>query len=216
MLRIKRVHTQALREQVYALRYRAYLRENAIEECTEERFEDKYDSQPNHVLWALTENEEVIGSIRTTWFDPAEVHLIPEMIGYAEDLAKSVPENVKLLSGNRFVTSSSFDSSPQTAMLLLRHYMETAHYYQTEWAICAVRKNHEPFYRRVLHLKKHSEEGRIYPGLTCQMYLMSCDFKKNINAVYHNYPILKPKGYERLFFDENYQDVWEIGLPVEL
>jgi len=82
-LRIKRAHTSRLRDQVYCLRYRAYRKEDAIEPSACEAFEDRYDHQPNHVLWALTFEDVVIGSIRTTWFDPAEPQPIPEMHAYA-------------------------------------------------------------------------------------------------------------------------------------
>ena len=56
MLRVKRVHSEALRDEVFALRYRAYRSENAIAESPHERFEDAYDAQPNHIPWALTDH----------------------------------------------------------------------------------------------------------------------------------------------------------------
>ncbi len=105
MLRIKRAVSSELRDEIFSLRYRAYLSEGAIEVSENQRFEDDYDQQPNHILWALTEHEQVVGSIRTTWFDPAAEHLlIPEMAGYADEVSRTVPPSAKILSGNRFVT----------------------------------------------------------------------------------------------------------------
>ena len=214
MLRIKRVHSTELRDEVFALRYRAYRHENAIDESPSERFEDKYDAQPNHILWALTEHEKVVGSIRTTWYDPDEPWGIPEMEGYAEDVARAVPAGKRMLSGNRFVTEPDRpDRDSLHAMLLLRYYMVIAHE-KAEFALAAVRVNHLPFYRRVLKLERASE-GRVYPGLTSVMYLTACDFSRNIDHVYASTPLLRPRGYERIFLNENYQDIWEAGLPVE-
>lgn len=214
MLRIKRVHSEALRDEVYGLRYRAYLREGAIDACGSERFVDKYDDQPNHILWALTEHERVIGSIRTTWYDPAERWTIPEMDGYGEEVSRIVPQHAKILSGNRFVTEPDrSDRSNLSALLLLRYYMVVA-LQRAEYAVAAVRMNHLPFYKRVLRLERASE-GRVYPGLSSIMYLTACQFQQNIQDVYERTPLLRPKGYERMLMDERYRDVWEVGLPIE-
>lgn len=214
MLKIKRAHSELLRDEVYSLRYKAYRSESAIEKSPSESFKDEYDDQPNHILWALTEDEKVVGSIRTTWYEPSLDYTIPEMKSYGEDIARTIPPETRLLSGNRFVTDPTRAiRSAHYVMLLLRHYMVVAAI-KCDWAVCAVRLNHLPFYRRVLRLERASE-GRIYPGLTCSMNLMVCDFRKNIDKVYEANPILRPHGYERVLLDENYQDIWELGLPLE-
>ncbi len=217
-LRIKRVHTPALREQVYAMRYRAYRRENAIPESTYERFEDEYDLQPNHVLWALTENENVIGSMRNTWHcSESSEYLIPEMTCYGDEIIKSIPSNARILSSNRFVIEQeqSVMDSTDILLLLVRCSMLTADYKKIDWIVAAARKNHLPLYQYLLKLEQASD-SKIYPGLSSAMYLMVGNLEKTLTAVYEKNPNLKPFGYERMFFDENYRDVWEIGLPVEL
>ncbi len=119
-LRIKRAHTALVRDHVYRLRYRTYLKEDAIEPSVFAAFEDRYDHQPNHVLWALTYEDKVIGSIRTTWFDPMEVHPIPEMHAYSDELAALVPRQARIMSGNRLVTDPDLSStSAQTVLVLL-------------------------------------------------------------------------------------------------
>jgi N-acyl-L-homoserine lactone synthetase len=215
MLRIKRAHSPELRDEIYALRYRAYRDEGAIDHIPSERFADKYDEQPNHVTWALSEHERVVGSIRTTWFDPSEPQMrIPELDAYADDVSRFVPAGKRILSGNRFVTEPDRTGRNSLfAMLLLRHYMLVAHQ-KADYALAAVRQNHLPFYRRLMRLDQISD-GRTYPGLTSTMYLTACDFAANIDRVYAATPVLRPRGYERLFLDQHYQDVWELGLPAE-
>jgi len=215
MLRIKRAHSQKLRDEVYALRYRAYRSEGAIDSNSRERFTDTYDEQPNHVLWALCDHERVVGSIRTTWFDPIEPHLrIPELDAYSDDVTRIVPDGKRLLSGNRFVTEPERErKNSLIVLLLLRHHMIVAQQ-RADYALAAVRQNHLSFYRRMLRLAKISE-GRIYPGLASTMYLTACEFAPNIDHVYSSNPILRPKGYERVLLDEKYQDIWEVGLPLE-
>lgn len=215
MFRIKRAQSSQLRDEVFALRYRAYRKEDAIAPSENESFEDQYDQQPNHVLWALTYEEKVVGSIRTTWFDPQESHSIPEMHAYSSDISKVVPSGHRILSGNRLVTDPDLASKNAVlVLLLLRQYMVVAKR-RADWAIAAARRNHLAFYRRVLRLERISE-GRIYPGLNCPMHLMACDFRENIGIVIDRTPLLRPRGYEHLLLDSNYQDAWEIGLPVEM
>jgi hypothetical protein len=215
MLKMKRVHSDSLRQEVFALRYRAYLNEDAIDKCPTEKFEDKYDSQPNNILWALSENERLVGSIRTTWFDPVEPWSIPEIDGYREDFDRSIPGTSKVLSGNRFVTDPTRgEQSSSWAMILLRHHLLVSAS-KADYAVAAVRANHLPFYRRILGLEKISE-GRTYPGLKSTMYLTSCDIASQLEGVYQKTPKLKSHGYERLFIDESYKDIWEVGLPIEI
>jgi hypothetical protein len=107
-----------LRDEVYSLRYRAYRKEDVIEPSAFEAFEDQYDHQPNQALWALTYEDEVIASIRTTWFDPAEPHPIPEMHAYREDLAKIVANDACILSGNRLVLAAISVGPPSCAITL--------------------------------------------------------------------------------------------------
>jgi hypothetical protein len=214
MLKIKRAHTELLRDEVFSLRYRAYRKESAIAESVTESFKDEFDDQSNHVLWALTDEEKVVGSIRTMWYEPSAPGIIPEMKSYADDISKVVPDNMRLVSGNRFVIDPDrSDHNARYAMVLLRYYMVVAQL-RCDWSVCAVRVNHVPFYRRIMRLERASE-ARIYPGLTSFMHLMVCDFQKNIGSVYETSPLLRPHGYERIFLDENYRDVWEIGLPLE-
>ena len=93
--------------------------------------------------------------------------------------------------------------------------MLTAEIMNADYGVIAVRKSHAAFYRRKFNLQEISE-AKKYPNLDCSMHLMACDFKINSGPVFIKSPVLKPKGYERVFFDDNYQDIWEIGLPVEL
>lgn len=214
-LRIKRVHSPQLRDEVYCLRYRAYRKEDAIEPNDLESFQDQYDHQPNHVLWALTCEERVIGSLRNTWFDPDAPYKIPEMQAYSDAISSTVPTGARIVSGNRLVTEPDLIlMSSRLVLILLRLNMVVAGA-KADWAIAAARTNHLAFYRRVLQLEKVSE-GRAYPGLRCPMHLMACDFHKNVSEVMGRTPLLKSRGYEKVFLDPNYQDVWEIGLPVEV
>jgi hypothetical protein len=214
MLKIKRVHSPELRDEVYALRYRAYRDIGALNEDESQRFKDLYDEQPNHILWALTEDDSVVGSIRTTWFANNEPYLIPEMDAYGDAIRSFVSNQHRLVSANRFVTDPGrADRDRHFALFLMRHVAVVAQV-RADYLLAAVRANHLLFYKRVLLLNPISE-GIQYPGLNSTMYLTAHNFSEKIGQIYEKTPVLKPKGYERIFFDDNYRDVWEIGLPIE-
>lgn len=211
---IKRVHSRSLRKEVYELRYRAYRSIGALNVSRNETFSDAYDKQENHILWALSLNDRVIGSIRTMWFDPAIPFTIPEQLAYGADILRVTKCTDRLVSGNRFVTDPDLSiKGSNLAMLLLRHYMVVAQA-KCDVAIAAVQIHHLPFYKRVLKLTRISD-GFKYPGLNAIMYLTACNFQENIKSVYEKHPLLKPLGNEHIFLKDEYKHLWEVGLPVE-
>src|SRR5690606_15373546 len=115
---------------------------------------DSYDGQPNQLLWAVVEGDRVVASLRTTWFDPRSPNLpLPEHSVYRDDFANSVPPSVPLVSGNRLVTDPDRPNrSSQYVLILLRQYMAVAERHPG-WSICAVRRHHVSFYRRVLRMR---------------------------------------------------------------
>ena len=58
------VQTAEEKEQVYNLRYRAYLREGAIQPSADERVVDQYDDAPNTWTFGVYVGDELYSSIR--------------------------------------------------------------------------------------------------------------------------------------------------------
>ena len=216
MFRIGRVTSTHLREKVYALRYRAYRRADAIDLNPAERFEDPYDDQGNVVLWAVTRQGEVVGSIRSMWHDPAiPGSSIPELEKYGDEIANILPRGKRLVCGNRFVIDPQQDAPGSCIPLMLLRLHVGVFCRPEDYGIAAVRAHHLRFYQRTLSLERLTD-ARTYPGLTSSMYLMGCDLQGKLAGVLDQTPVLRPQGYERMFLDPEYRDVWEKGLPVEL
>jgi len=214
MLRIKHAHTAALREKVFRLRYRAYRKEDAILPNASEAFEDAFDRQPNHVLWALTDEDKVVGSVRVAWYDPKDPHQIPEMGAYSDELGQAIPVGTRILSSSRFVTDPDVtQTTAQFAQILMRHVFVTAAEKLLDWGVTAVRSNHVAFYRRTFGAKVVSE-ARLYPGLRCPMHLLALRFTVAAEKLRQSVPLLRPQGNERVLLDPQCRDLWEQGLPV--
>lgn len=214
MLRVRRVDSPGWRDRVYELRYRAYRHVGAVAANVEQRFDDAFDQQPNHVLWALTLGEELVGSIRSTIYTPAEGWLIPEQVGYAEDIAAQVPAKARLCSGNRFVVEPALEHRySDYAQILLKYNLLAARHWRCDWALAAVRAHHLAFYRRVLRLQQISEE-RLYPGLSAAMFLTACRFSAEIEHVDRTRPGMRPTEEDWQLVDPSFRSRWEQGLPV--
>src|SRR5246127_3501230 len=58
------VQTPEEKEEIYTLRYRAYLREGAVKESPEQRVSDQYDDLPNSWTFGVYIYNELYGSVR--------------------------------------------------------------------------------------------------------------------------------------------------------
>ncbi len=191
MLTVEAVRCAALRQDVYALRYRAYLHEGAIEPNPSGLFRDRYDDQPNHILWALFDEGKLRGSLRTVWFHPRDPWSIPERDCFPEAIAQTLPPEARLIAGNRFVTEPfRAHRTAAYAMELLKHHLARMPG-RADYALAAVRANHLRFYRQIMRMDRISEP-RIYPGLNCPMYLLASNVEQNLTVIWAHTPALRP------------------------
>lgn len=191
MLTVRRVQSPGLRDQIYALRHRAYLREGAIEPHPSGRFSDAYDEQPNHVLWALFDESRLVGSLRSTWLIPGSAPSIPERDCFPEAIERRLPPGARLISGNRLVTEPRpSDVAATYATELLKHHLALMPG-RADFALAAVRANHLRFYRNIL-LMECISEARIYPGLKCPMFLLAAEISRSLFPIWRRTPALCP------------------------
>ena len=191
MLSVCRVHSPDLRDEIYALRHRAYLREAAIDPQPSGRFSDRYDLQSNHILWALYDEGRLVGSLRSTWLVPGSALSIPERDCFPEAIEHCLPQGARLISGNRLVTEPRrSDAAATYATELLKHHLSLMPG-RADFALAAVRANHVRFYRNIL-LMECISEARIYPGLKCPMFLLASEIAKNLFPAWRRTPALCP------------------------
>lgn len=211
MRRIRRVCTAKLREAVFELRYRAYRHQDVIAPDASARFEDEFDHAENSIIWALEEDGAIVASMRSTWATQGGKQTIPEMLAYQDVIHAVVPAGAALISGNRLVTlPQSMSRSSRAVESLLRFHLQVAAR-EGRWALAAARHNHLPYYQRLLALE-HVSEPRRYPGLTCDMYLMACDFLSNINEVILRNPQLASGASDFELFEPSCSERWEQGI----
>jgi len=189
-LRIQLVSDSQLREDVFRLRYRAYLSEGEIPESRAGKFSDEYDNKPNQVTWALFDGDKLVGTMRSMFYQPSSQLLLPEHKVYGDLLVKSVPAGVRVVSGNRFAVDPDSDRNDKRySFALLKHHMMVA-LVKADWAVAAVRTNHLAFYRRVLQMKVASEP-RFYDEMNSGFTLLSANVLDNYSTICSRHPSLR-------------------------
>lgn len=213
MLTLKRVHSLELRQQVYALRHAAYLHEGAIPPCPGERCVDLYDAQPNHVLWALTDGRQLVGSLRSTWFEPGLSFDIPEFDGYRPYIANAVRSHkrTRLLSFNHVVFDGQRHHREQIHLPLLRCHLLIAQRLRSDWLLAGVRAAEVSYYRDLLGLVCISQP-RAFPGLRTEMQLMMGDVGTAAQAIRRHAGAAE--GDAGLLLDASQRALWERGIGV--
>lgn len=176
------------REEVFRLRYRAYLHEGAIEFNKNEIFSDGYDALSTSVLIYVAEPDgKIVGSLRFSVQPPSlngfsRPLSCPEFLVFPEELKDLSADNRPIASGSRFSIEPNHEKSPKIAILLLLAEAKAAKASGAKWGIATARGLHVRLYER-FHLRQISEPRRM-PGLKYKYALLAsdidCDFDKSL------------------------------------
>src|SRR3569832_1706905 len=96
------VQTADDREQVYNLRYRAYLREGAIRPSADERVVDQYDELPNTWIFGVYVGDELYSSIRIN-IATSEWRTSPSVEVFGDVLHPKLDRGMVFVDSTRFV-----------------------------------------------------------------------------------------------------------------
>jgi hypothetical protein len=184
------------REDVYRLRYEAYLREGAIVPNRARRLHDSFDESENGTIFGIHIDGHLAGSIR--------IHVIsrrfptsPAMEVFGDHLAPFVKQDLTIIDPNRFVADQEASRKwPELPYIILRTTFMAADVNNAEFVTATVRAEHMAFYRRVL-LCKLVCQPRSYPSLTKPLGLMVADYPKVKTPIIARYPLFSSIVSER-------------------
>ncbi|HBF57375.1 MAG TPA: hypothetical protein DDW72_26295, partial [Afipia sp.] len=94
--------TQAEKEQIYRLRYRAYLREGAIVPNARQMVQDQYDDLPNSWNFGVYRDGVLMSSLRITVSSP-ETPACPSLGVFPDLLEPEIAKGRVLIDPTRFV-----------------------------------------------------------------------------------------------------------------
>ena len=183
-------------EEIYRLRYRAYLREGAIRPSPLERNTDQYDGLPNQWTFGVYFQGELYSSLRisvlnSVWRKSCSTEIFGEILHPRLDRGEII------IDPSRFVADpDKAKRFPELPYLTLRLAYMACEYFNADLGLAIVRAEHQAFYRRVF-LHETIAEPRMLPGLLKPVGLMAADFPTLKEKVFERYPMMRSTAFER-------------------
>jgi len=200
------IETPEDRDEIYRLRYKAYLNGGLILPSESGQVRDDYDDAPNVWIFGVYVDGQLCSSVR--------IHVLTSecRMSYSTELYGD-HLHARLDRGEVFVDPARLAADPEKARrlpelpyLTLRLAYLACEYFNADTGLAMVRPDHQPFYRRVF-LHEPVAEPRAFPGWhTMKTSLMASDFKNLREKVLTRFPIMRSNAFERrMLFERNSQ-----------
>ena len=192
----RRADTPEERNEIFRLRYRAYLREGAILPSKSARVVDRYDDLQNTFIFGIYIRGELYGSIRVSvltskWRASLSSEMFPEIIFPELDRGKLI------IDPTRFVADpEKARKYPELPYVTVRLGYVACVYFNADIGLANVRPEHRAFYRRVF-LQKPWGEPRQYPGLIRPVGMMAAEYPEIRKKVFQRFPFMRSSAFER-------------------
>lgn len=188
--------TDAEKDEIYRLRYRAYLNEGTIDPNAAQRITDRFDDLGNSWIFGVYFDGVLASSVRITVASP-EFPVSPSMDVFADVLQPEIAKGKVIVDPTRFVAEPDggkrFAELPYMTLRLA--YMACG-YFNADIGLATVRAEHQAFYSRVF-MHRPIAPPRQYPGLTKPISLMAVDYPEMRDRVFARYPYLGSSYFER-------------------
>ena len=188
------------KEEIYHLRYRAYLREGAVEPSADQRVIDQYDDAPNAWTFGIFIQGELCSSVRISVLT-SEWRMSCSAEAFGDILHPRLDRGEIIIDPTRFVADpEKAKRFPELPYATLRLAYLACEYFNADIGLAIVRAEHQAFYRRVF-LHETIAEPRFFPGLLKPVGLMATDFRRASPALrekfFQRYPYMCSTAFER-------------------
>jgi hypothetical protein len=184
------------KDEIYRLRYRAYLREGAIQPSTEGRVIDQFEDAPNAWTFGVYFQGELYSSIRVSVLT-SEWRMSPSVELFGDVLHPELDKGKVIIDSTRFVADpEKARNFPELPYVTVRLGSMAGVHFNADYGLAIVRPEHQAFYRRVF-LHETWCEPRLYPGLVKPVGLMAAHLPTVRDRVLARYPFLRSSAFER-------------------
>jgi hypothetical protein len=188
--------TPAEKEEIYNLRYRAYLREGAIRPSADQRVVDQFEDAPNAWTFGVYFQGELYSSIRVSVLT-SEWRMSPSVELFGDVLHPRLDKGEVFIDSTRFVADpDKAGNFPELPYATVRLGSMAGVYFNADYGLAIVRPEHQAFYRRVF-LQETWCEPRLYPGLVKPVGLMAAHLPTVRERVLARFPYLRSSAFER-------------------
>ena len=188
--------TPAEKEEIYNLRYRAYLREGAVRPSADQRVVDQFEDAPNAWTFGVYFHGELYSSIRVSVLT-SEWRMSPSVELFGDVLHPQLDKGLIFIDSTRFVADpDKARNFPELPYVTVRLGSMAGVYFKADYGLAIVRPEHQAFYRKVF-LQETWCEPRLYPGLVKPVGLMAAHLPTVREKVLARYPFLRSSAFER-------------------
>ncbi len=193
--------TPEQKDEIYRLRYRAYLREGAIRPSADGRVIDQFEDAPNAWTFGVYFHGELYSSIRVSVLT-SEWRMSPSVELFGDVLHPELDKGKVIIDSTRFVADpEKARNFPELPYVTVRLGSMAGVHFNADYGLAIVRPEHQAFYRRVF-LHESWGEPRSYPGLGKPVGLMAAHLPTVRDRVLARYPFLRSSAFERrILFD---------------
>jgi N-acyl-L-homoserine lactone synthetase len=189
-------------DDVYALRYRSYLRERSIDPNPAERFSDDYDRMDNCWIAGVYADDAIVGSIRIHVLSPQNrkgvaADVFPDIIHPLIDKGKVIVDPTRFVCD--VVAKRKY---PELAYITLRVPSMASLAFDADYCLATVKESHRAFYEHIFEAKVLSD-ARPYPGLRHRLCLMQVDIDRVRDQLMQRHQAFRTTVAEwRMFFEQ--------------
>jgi N-acyl-L-homoserine lactone synthetase len=196
----------AEREQIYRLRYKAYLHEGAIAPRDDRRVTDRFDDLPNSWVFGVYYDGVLASSIRISVATPANP-ISPGVDAFPEVLEPELKKGKTLVDPTRFVADPvRAKHIRELPYLTVRLAYVACNHFDADLGLATVRPEHTAFYRRVF-LHEVIAPPRLPPGMIKPVCLMATKAREVSARIYQRYPYFHASLFERRMLFERRRPV---------
>ncbi len=184
------------REAIFRQRYRAYLREQAIDANATGLFTDPYDETENARVYGIYVGERLCASMRVHATSPG-CRALPAMWAFADVLEPELDAGRIIVDPSRFVVDYEASREfPELAYVTARLGWIAGEHYGADIVLSTARAEHQAFYRRVFNYRLVAD-CRPYNTLKKPLSLLFLDFQQQKAVVEARLPFLRSTPAER-------------------
>jgi hypothetical protein len=188
--------TPAEKDEIYRLRYRAYLREGAILSSASERVTDRHDDAPNTWIFGIYLHGELYSSIRVSVLN-SEWRGSPSSDMFADIVHPELDRGLTIIDPTRFVADpEKAKRFPELPYVTVRLGWIACGYFNADIGLANVRPEHRAFYRKVF-LQEPLGEPRLHPGLIKPVGLVAAHYPSIREKVFQRFPFMRSSAFER-------------------
>ncbi len=201
-------HGRHDRAEIFRLRYEAYLKEGVIDENHTRMFHDPYDNMENCWIFGVHLDNRLASSIRFHVISP-DCRMGPAYDVFPDIVGPMIDEGLTLIDPTRFVNDPALGRKyPELPYMTLRVACMGSMFFEADYCLATVRREHAAFYRRVFNAEMVCEP-RPYPTLKSPICLMKADVRGVQEKLFQRYPIFNSSFTERrmIFGGSRHQEV---------